>query len=69
MKLRINKTFVDRHTGEIYKVGQEVEFTKARAEEIIERVPDYVEKVVEKKPAAEKAEKKPAAKKAKKKEE
>ena len=46
-----------------------VEFTKARAEEIIERVPDFVEKVVEKKPAAEKAEKKPAAKKAKKKEE
>lgn len=69
MKLRINKPFVDKYTDEAYKVGQVVEFTKARAEEIIERVPDFVEKVVEKKPAAEKAEKKPAAKKAKKKEE
>ena len=47
MKLRIKTPFFDKYTHETYKVGQEVDFTKARAEEIIARVPDYVEIVEE----------------------
>lgn len=54
MKLRIIKPFADKITGELYKVGAVVEFKKDRAEEIISRVPDYVEKVEDKKKAKKK---------------
>ena len=58
MKLRIKIPFVDKFTGERYAEGQEVEFTKARAEEIIARVPDYVERVEEPKTGKKTAKKK-----------
>jgi len=36
MKLIIKKVFKDKHTGTIYeKVGKEVDFKKARAEELL----------------------------------
>lgn len=63
MKLKVKVPFIDKYTRDLYTEGQEIEVTKARAEEIISRIPDYVEAVEEKK-----AEKKPAAKKTKKKE-
>ena len=47
MKLKVIKPFVDKNTSELYKTGQEVEFTKTRAEEILARVPDYVEPITE----------------------
>ena len=54
MKLRIKKPFFDKHTHETYHVDQVAEFTKARAEEIMARVPDYVEIVEEPKKKATK---------------
>ena len=60
MKLKIKNPFVDKYNGTRYEVGEEVEFTKARADEIIARVPDFVEIVEEPK---KKAAKKKAAKK------
>lgn len=63
MRIKVKVPFIDKYTKDLYKEGQEIEVTKARAEEIISRIPDYVEAVEEKK-----AVKKPAAKKTKKKE-
>lgn len=35
MKLRIEKAFTDKHTGEIYNVGDIKEFTNDRAKELL----------------------------------
>lgn len=35
MKLKIEKTFTDKHTGEKYKVGDVKDFEKKRAEELL----------------------------------
>lgn len=40
--------FKDKNTGEIYKVGQKVKFTKKRAEEIL-KVGNFIKKIVEEK--------------------
>ena len=37
MKVKVVKTFRDIHTGEIYKAGAEVEFTKERIDEILSK--------------------------------
>lgn len=36
MKVRILKRFKDKHTGEIYASGEEVDFSEERAQEILE---------------------------------
>lgn len=35
MKLKIEKKFVDKNTGELYRVGDVVEFSKARGDELL----------------------------------
>ena len=36
MKVRILKRFKDKHTGEIYASGEEVDFSEERIQEILE---------------------------------
>lgn len=36
MKVRILKRFKDKHTGEIYESGEEVDFSEERIQEILE---------------------------------
>lgn len=36
MKIRILKRFKDKHTGEIYASGEEVDFSEERVQEILE---------------------------------
>lgn len=36
MKVRILKRFKDKHTGEIYASGEEVDFSEERVQEILE---------------------------------
>lgn len=53
MKLKINKEFKDKFTGEKYKAGSEVEFKDDRAKELLSDTRDLVSEVKEttKKPA------------------
>lgn len=68
MKLRIEQPFVDKFTGEDYKVGSEVEFEKDRAAELLADTRKLVsaveEETVEPKKPAEEKPKKAATKKA-----
>lgn len=48
MKAKVLRRFKDKHTGEIYKVGEVITVSKARFAEILEVAP-LVEEVVEKK--------------------
>lgn len=36
MKVRILKRFKDKHTGEIYESGEEIDFSEERIQEILE---------------------------------
>ena len=47
MMYRIIKKFRDKYTGEIYVVGDEKNFTKKRAKEILE-VGNFVEEIAKK---------------------
>lgn len=49
MKLAILRQFQDKHTAEIYKVGDVKEFEDARAEELLADPRKLVKKHVEKK--------------------
>lgn len=49
MKLAILRQFQDKHTAEIYKVGDVKEFEDARAEELLADPRELVKKHVEKK--------------------
>lgn len=44
MKYRVIKKFKDKYTNEIYKVGAEVDFEDARAQEIL-NVGKYIEPI------------------------
>ncbi len=59
MKLKINKEFKDKFTGEKYKAGSEVEFKDDRAKELLSDTRDLVSEVKE---TTEEATKKPAKK-------
>ena len=48
MKARVLKVFKDKHTGELYKVGDVLTVTKKRFAEILETAP-LVEEVKEEK--------------------
>lgn len=56
MKLRIEKVFRDKETGELYKVGEVHEFSDERAEEILRHPMELVSKFEE--PAQEEKPKK-----------
>lgn len=53
MKVKTKKSFIDKHTGKVHKVGEVFTVTKERFDEI-QKVADLVEVVVEKKTKAEK---------------
>lgn len=59
MKLKIEKEFTDKYTGELYKVGDEVEFKDERAKELLS---DKRELVTQVKEASKEAPKKPTKK-------
>lgn len=59
MKLKINKEFKDKFTGEKYKAGSEVEFKDDRAKELLSDTRDLVSEVKE---TSEETTKKPAKK-------
>lgn len=59
MKLKINKEFKDKFTGEKYKAGSEVDFKDDRAKELLSDTRDLVSEVKE---TTEEATKKPAKK-------
>lgn len=59
MKLKINKEFKDKFTGEKYKAGSEVEFKDERAKELLSDTRDLVSEVKE---TSEETTKKPAKK-------
>lgn len=59
MKLKIEKEFTDKYTGEVYKVGDEVEFKDERAKELLS---DKRELVTQVKEASKEAPKKPTKK-------
>lgn len=59
MKLKINKEFKDKFTGEKYKAGSEVEFKDDRAKELLSDKRDLVSEVKE---TSEETTKKPAKK-------
>ena len=65
MKLRIEKVFRDKGTGELYKVGEVHEFSDERAEEILRHPMELVSRFEE--PAQEEKPKKAARKAAPKK--
>ena len=67
MKVKINKAFTDKYTGEAYKVGQVVEVTETRAKELLGDARKLVDLVEEKPKAEDKAKPKATAKKTKKK--
>lgn len=55
MKVKVTTEFIDRHTGERHRVGEEMEVTQERYDEIT-RVGAFVKKVAarrRKKPASE----------------
>lgn len=63
MKLKIEKEFKDKFTGEKYKVGSEVEFEDERAKELLSDARGLVSEVKEtSEEASEEAPKKPAKK-------
>lgn len=63
MKLKINKEFKDKFTGEKYKAGSEVEFKDERAKELLSDTRELVSEVKEtSEEASEEAPKKPAKK-------
>lgn len=56
IKIRFNKIVQDKYTGTIYKIGQEVEVTKERFEELKDFDADlvtFIEEVEDKKPVDE----------------
>lgn len=59
MKLKIEKEFKDKFTGEKYKAGSEVEFEDERAKELLSDTRDLVSEVKE---TSEETTKKPAKK-------
>lgn len=59
MKLKIEKEFKDKFTGEKYKAGSEVEFKDERAKELLSDTRDLVSEVKE---TSEETTKKPAKK-------
>lgn len=48
MKVKVLKKFIDKHTGEVYQVGDELNITKKRYKEILS-VDKLVEEIVEEK--------------------
>ncbi len=50
MRLRVCRDFRDKHTGEVYRAGAEIEVTKKRATEILENPLGLAEAVEEPKP-------------------
>ena len=59
MKLKIEKEFKDKYTGQLYKAGEEVIFNDERAKELLSDDRNLVTKVKE---APKEAPKKPAKK-------
>lgn len=57
MKLKIEKPFKDKYTGEMYEAGKEVDFEDDRAEEILSDARGLVAKVKEAKKPARKSKK------------
>lgn len=57
MKLKIEKPFKDKYTGEMYEAGKEVDFEDDRAEEILSDSRGLVAKVKEAKKPARKSKK------------
>lgn len=57
MKLKIEKPFKDKYTGEMYEAGKEVDFEDDRAEEILSDSRGLVAKVKEAKKPAKKSKK------------
>ena len=43
MRIRVLKSFIDKHTQKVYKVGEIVDFTPKRLEEITDK--SYIEEV------------------------
>ena len=43
MRIRVLKSFIDKHTQKVYKVGEIVDFTPQRLEEITDK--SYIEDV------------------------
>jgi hypothetical protein len=43
MRMKIIKSFIDKHTQKVYKVGEIVDFTPQRLEEITDK--SYIEEV------------------------
>lgn len=43
MRIKIIKSFIDKHTKKVYKVGEIVDFTPQRLEEITDK--SYIEEV------------------------
>lgn len=43
MRIRVLKSFIDKHTQKVYKVGEIVDFTPQRLEEITDK--SYIEEV------------------------
>lgn len=62
MKLKIEKEFKDKYTGEKYTAGSEVEFEDERAKELLSDSRELVSEVKEASEEAEEAPKKPAKK-------
>lgn len=53
MKAKVQNSFVDKYTGEVYEVGQTIEVTEDRFKEINDTFPDLVKKVTTKKQKGE----------------
>lgn len=54
MKVKIEKEFIDKHTNELYKVGDTKEFKDARAKELLADKRNLVSEVKEETKKAEK---------------
>ncbi|MDY2997637.1 MAG: hypothetical protein SOU16_10080 [Faecalimonas sp.] len=59
MKVRILKRFKDKHTGEIYASGEEVDFSEERVQEILEsqKLIELMEELETEEPEAKSTEK------------
>lgn len=57
MKLKIEKNFKDKYTGEYYEAGKEIDFDEDRAEELLSDSRGLVSKVKETKKPAKKLKK------------
>lgn len=58
VKVTIVKKFRDSKTNDVYKPGQEVEFSKSRLDEINAKLPNYIKEHEAKKPSQSKTDNK-----------